>query len=73
LRQRIGKRPIKTKDPGCGSGAGVAIAQAALERFGGAVHIQAWPGGGTRVVAELPLFRMSMEKQNELHRLHIAG
>ena len=57
LRERIGNGLVTTKEFGRGSGAGVLIGRAAVERFGGAVHITDRRGGGTRVQIELPLFR----------------
>jgi len=57
LRERIGKRLVTTKESGRGSGSGVLIACAAVERFGGTIQISDRRGGGTRVQIELPLFR----------------
>jgi two-component system, sensor histidine kinase RegB len=57
LRERIGKGLVTTKESGRGNGSGVLIACAAVERFGGTIHISDRRGGGTRVQIELPLFR----------------
>jgi len=57
LRERIGNGLVTTKESGRGSGAGVLIARAAVERFGGTIQISDRRGGGTRVQIELPLFR----------------
>ena len=57
LRERIGNGLVTTKESGRGSGAGVLIGRAAVERFGGTIQISDRRGGGTRVQIELPLFR----------------
>jgi two-component system sensor histidine kinase RegB len=57
LRERIGNGLVTTKETGRGSGAGVLIGRAAVERFGGTIQISDRRGGGTRVQIELPLFR----------------
>lgn len=57
LRERIGNGLLTTKESGRGSGAGVLIGRAAVERFGGTIQISDRRGGGTRVQIELPLFR----------------
>src|SRR4249920_3484024 len=57
MRERIGKGLVSTKESGHGNGSGVLIACAAVERFGGTIHISDRRGGGTRVQIELPLFR----------------
>jgi len=57
LRERIGNGLVTTKESGRGNGSGVLIACAAVERFGGTIHISDRRGGGTRVQIELPLFR----------------
>lgn len=46
------------KGPGSGHGAGILIAQAAIERFGGTVAISDRRSGGTCVRIELPGFRL---------------
>jgi two-component system sensor histidine kinase RegB len=56
LRERIGKGLVTTKESGRGSGAGMLIACAAVERFGGTIHISDRHSGGTMVQIELPLF-----------------
>jgi two-component system sensor histidine kinase RegB len=65
LRARLGKGLITTKARGSGHGAGILIAQAAIERFGGTVAISDRRSGGTCVRIELPGFRMSKEKHDE--------
>ena len=55
LRGRIGKEPVTTKESGRGNGAGALIACAAVERFGGTIHISDRYSGGTLVQIELPL------------------
>ena len=72
LRERIGRGLITTKEPGRGSGAGLLIACAAVERFGGTVHIADRHSGGTRVEIELPLFRARRETDDEYGELRIA-
>jgi two-component system, sensor histidine kinase RegB len=59
LRERLGKGLITTKAPGSGHGAGILIAQAAIERFGGTVAISERRSGGTCVRIELPGYRLS--------------
>jgi two-component system sensor histidine kinase RegB len=73
LRERIGRRPISTKPPGQGSGAGVLIAQAVIGRFGGTVQIVDRTGGGTRVRIELPTSRSNQEKDHEYREPRIAS
>ena len=73
LRERIGKGPITTKPPGRGSGAGVLIAQAAIERLGGTVQIVDRTGGGTRVQIELPMSLENQEKDHEYREPRIAS
>ena len=57
LRERLGKALVTTKGPERGHGAGVLIAQAAIERLGGSVAISDRRSGGTCVRVELPAFR----------------
>ena len=64
LRQRLGKGLVSSKSPGAGSGTGILIAQAAIERLGGSVTISERRSGGTCVRIELPGFRLSREKEN---------
>jgi two-component system sensor histidine kinase RegB len=73
LRERIGKGPVTTKDPGFGGGAGVLIANSAIERFGGTVRIFDRTNGGTCVEIELPFSRASAEKDTGYHELRIAA
>lgn len=73
LRERIGKGLITTKAPGRGSGAGVLIANAVIERFGGTVQVRERSNGGTCIQIELPLFRVSRENENEHPGLRVAG
>jgi two-component system sensor histidine kinase RegB len=73
LRERIGKGPVTTKDPGFGGGAGVLIANSAIERFGGTVRIYDRTNGGTCVEIELPLSRANAEKDTGHHELRIAA
>ena len=51
--------------PRSSSGAGILIAQAALERFGGTVAISERRSGGTCVRIELPGFRIRENKRDE--------
>jgi two-component system sensor histidine kinase RegB len=73
LRERIGKGPVTTKDPGFGDGAGVLIANSAIERFGGSVRIFDRTNGGTCVEIELPLSRANAETDTGHHELRIAA
>jgi signal transduction histidine kinase len=53
----------------------VLIACAAVERFGGTIHISDRRGGGTRVQIELPLFRpraATMGEDDDYRKLGIA-
>jgi two-component system sensor histidine kinase RegB len=59
LRERLGKGLVTTKASLSGHGAGIMIAQAAIERFGGTVAISERRSGGTCVRIELPGFRLS--------------
>jgi two-component system sensor histidine kinase RegB len=75
LRERIGKGLLSTKESGRGNGSGVLIACAAVERFGGTIHISDRRGGGTRVQIELPLFRpraATTGEDDDYRRLGIA-
>ena len=75
LRERIGNGLVTTKESGRGSGAGVLIARAAVERFGGTIQISDRRGGGTRVQIELPLFRpcaATKGEDDEYRQLGIA-
>ena len=56
---RIGEPFFTTKEPGRGLGLGVFLARAFVESRGGALVIEARPGGGTRAVLELPLEGMA--------------
>ena len=66
LRQRLGKDVVTTK--AAGHGAGILIAQAAIERLGGSVAISARRSGGTCVRIELPGFRLSRETRSAVMR-----
>ena len=75
LRERIGTGLVTTKECGRGSGAGVLIGRAAVERFGGTVQISDRRGGGTSVQIELPLFRpcaANKGKDDDYRHLGIA-
>jgi two-component system sensor histidine kinase RegB len=64
LRERLGKSPIRSsKAPGSGHGAGMLIAHAAIERFGGSVAISPRRSGGTCVRIELPGIRLNTERE----------
>jgi two-component system sensor histidine kinase RegB len=64
LRERLGKSPIaSSKAPGSGHGAGILIAHAAIERFGGSVAISPRRSGGTCVHIELPGIRLNTERE----------
>jgi two-component system sensor histidine kinase RegB len=65
LRERIGKEPVTTKESGHGSGAGTLIACAAVERFGGTIHISDRYSGGTLVQIELPLCLAGTQQRGE--------
>ncbi|HEY1290394.1 MAG TPA: ATP-binding protein [Burkholderiales bacterium] len=66
LRQRLGKDIITTK--AAGHGAGILIAQAAIERLGGAVALSERRSGGTCVRVELPGFRPGGETRGAVMR-----
>ena len=59
LRHKLGKDIVTTK--ATGHGAGILIAQAAIERLGGSVALSERRSGGTCVRVELPGFRLSGE------------
>jgi signal transduction histidine kinase len=67
---------IEVLDRGPGiapDGAGILIAQAAIERFGGTVAISERRSGGTCVRIELPGFRLSGERDEDCARPRAAG
>jgi two-component system sensor histidine kinase RegB len=66
LQQKLGKDIVTTKTKG--HGAGVLIAQAAIERLGGSVALSARHGGGTCVRIELPGFRPGSETRRAVMR-----
>jgi len=66
LRQRLGKDIVTTK--AAGHGAGILIAQAAIERLGGSVAISERRSGGTCVRIELTGFRLESETQRAVMR-----
>jgi two-component system sensor histidine kinase RegB len=66
LRQKLGKDVVTTK--AAGHGAGILIAQAAIERLGGSVAISARRSGGTCVRIELPGFRLGSESRRAVMR-----
>ena len=66
LQQRLGKDVVTTKAKG--HGAGVLIAQAAIERLGGSVALSARRSGGTCVRIELPGFRPGSETRRAVIR-----
>jgi two-component system sensor histidine kinase RegB len=66
LRQRLGKDVVTTK--AAGHGAGILIAQAAIERLGGSVAISERRSGGTCVRIELPGFRLESETRRAAMR-----
>jgi two-component system, sensor histidine kinase RegB len=66
LRQKLGKDFVTTKAPG--HGAGILIAQAAIERLGGSVAISERRSGGTCVRIELPGVRLSGESRRAAMR-----
>jgi two-component system sensor histidine kinase RegB len=72
LRERLGRSLVTTKGPHAGHGAGVLIAQAAIERFGGTVAISDRRSGGTCVRIELPAFRARGRKGNDAARSRAA-
>jgi C4-dicarboxylate-specific signal transduction histidine kinase len=73
LRERLGKGLVTTKASLSGHGAGIMIAQAAIERFGGTVAISERRSGGTCVRIELPGFRLSGERDEDCARPRAAG
>jgi two-component system, sensor histidine kinase RegB len=66
LRHKLGKDIVTTKAKG--HGAGILIAQAAIERLGGSVAISERRSGGTCVRIELPGFRLESETQHAVMR-----
>ena len=66
LRQRLGRDVVTTK--AAGHGAGILIAQAAIERLGGNVAISARRSGGACVRIELPGFRLGSESRRAAMR-----
>ena len=66
LRQKLGKDVVTTK--AAGHGAGILIAQAAIERLGGSVAISERRSGGTCVRIELPGFRLDSETRRAVMR-----
>lgn len=66
LRRKLGKDLVTTK--AAGHGAGILIAQAAIERLGGSVAISERRSGGTCVRIELPGFRLGSESRRALMR-----
>lgn len=66
LRQKLGKGFVTTK--AAGHGAGILIAQAAIERLGGSVAISGRRSGGTCVRIELPGFRLGSESRRAVMR-----
>jgi two-component system sensor histidine kinase RegB len=66
LRQKLGKDVVTTK--AAGHGAGILIAQAAIERLGGSVAISERRSGGTCVRIELPGFRLGSESRRAVMR-----
>jgi two-component system sensor histidine kinase RegB len=66
LRQKLGKGIVTTK--AAGHGAGILIAQAAIERLGGSVAISERRSGGTCVRIELPGFRLGSESRRAAMR-----
>jgi two-component system sensor histidine kinase RegB len=73
LRERTGKGPATTAPAGRGNGAGVLIAQAVIERLGGAVQISDRTVGGTRVQIELPTFPSDQENDHEFREPRSAS
>ena len=66
LRQKLGKDIVTTK--ATGHGAGILIAQAAIERLGGSVALSERRSGGTCVRVELPGFRLGAETRSAVMR-----
>ncbi|QDT64828.1 ATP-binding protein [Calycomorphotria hydatis] len=52
---RVGDPFFTTKEPGSGTGLGVFLARAVVERLGGGLDIRSVPGEGTTVRVQLPL------------------
>jgi two-component system sensor histidine kinase RegB len=66
LRQRLGKDVVTTK--AAGHGAGILIAQTAIERLGGSVAISERRSGGTCVRIELPGVRLESDTRRAVMR-----
>jgi len=54
VRARLGEPFVTTKAPGEGMGLGVFLCQSFAEAWGGVLHFDDNPRGGTRVTLELP-------------------
>jgi len=67
-RQQAGAEPIAAKPRDRAHGAGVLIAQAAVERLGGSVQIIDRESGGACVQIELPLSHANQETDNDDQR-----
>jgi two-component system sensor histidine kinase RegB len=72
-RERARQGPDHAPGPGRGSGAGLLIARAVIGRFKGTVKMLDRKGGGTCVQIELPLFRLSKEKDDEHRQPRVAS
>ena len=55
LKARIFEPFFTTKSPGQGTGLGLSLCRSIVEAHGGALRLEATPGGGATFVAELPL------------------
>ena len=57
VRARVFEPFFTTKDPGRGTGLGLPLSARMVEKFGGGMHIECPPDGGTLVTVLLPLPR----------------
>lgn len=55
LADRVFDPFFTTKDPGAGTGLGLSLAAAIVDRHGGTIRVESRPGGGTRFVVQLPV------------------
>jgi two-component system NtrC family sensor kinase len=55
LRDRIFEPFFTTKAIGVGTGLGLSIAYSIVQKHGGTLEVEDAPGGGTRMVLQIPL------------------
>lgn len=63
LRGRLGREPLAGDPAVRGQGLGAYLAQATIERFGGTLSIESPETGGTTATVDLPLPRITPEKE----------